>query len=62
MPIPGWVCDDLAAMLVARGDNDRDGWLFQARQRNPLHRDNFREHVVLPALWAAGLPHTIRTY
>jgi integrase len=62
VPIPGWLCDDLAKMLVTRGDADRDGWLFQTRQRNPIHRDHFRESVVLPALRAAGLPTSIRTY
>jgi integrase len=62
VPIPGRLCDDLAKMLVTRGDADRDGWLFQTRQRNPIHRDHFRESVVLPALRAAGLPTSIRTY
>jgi integrase len=62
VPIPAWLCDDLAAMLAARGDNDRDAWLFQTRQHNPLHRDHFRKYVVLPALRAARLPETIRTY
>ena len=62
VPIPAWLCDDLAAMLAARGDSDRDAWLFQTRQHNPLHRDHFREYVVLPALRAAGLPERIRTY
>ena len=62
VPIPAWLCDDLAAMIVSLGDADRDDWLFQTRQRNPLHGDHFREHVILPALRAAGLPETIRTY
>ncbi|MGH9107799.1 MAG: tyrosine-type recombinase/integrase [Acidimicrobiales bacterium] len=62
VPIPAWLCDDLAAMLAARGDSERSSWLFQTRQRNPLHRDHFRENVVLPALRAAGLPTTVRTY
>jgi integrase len=62
VPIPAWLCADLAAMLAARGHTDRDAWLFQTRQHNPLHRDHFRENVVLPALRAAGLPETIRTY
>jgi len=62
VPIPAWLCADLAAMLTARGHPDRGAWLFQTRQHNPLHRDHFRETVVLPALRAAGLPETIRTY
>ncbi|MGA3218752.1 MAG: site-specific integrase [Acidimicrobiales bacterium] len=62
VPIPAWLCDDLAAMLAPRADRNRDTWLFQTRQHNPLHRDHFRENVVLPALRAAGLPATIRTY
>lgn len=62
LPIPSWLSDDLAAMLAARSDSDRNRWLFQTRQRRPLHRDHFREQVILPALRAAGLPEAIRTY
>jgi integrase len=67
IPIPAWLCDDLAAMLAARKertgkDVDRDGYLFQTRYGNPLNRDHFREKVVRPALRAAGLPETLRTY
>ncbi len=62
IPIPAWLCDDLAAMLAARGTIDRDGWLFVTRYGNPLNRDHFREKVMRPALVAAGLPETIRTY
>jgi integrase len=60
--VPGWLCDDLAAMLAARGTIDRDGWLFVTRYGNGLNRDHFREKVIRPALVAAGLPETIRTY
>jgi integrase len=62
VPVPGWLCDDLAAMLAKRGTVDRDAYLFQTRYGNPLNRDHFREKVVRPALVAAGLPDTIRTY
>jgi integrase len=44
------------------GDSNPDGWPFQTRHRNSLHRDHFRENVILPALRAAGLPEAIRTY
>ena len=49
-------------MIAARGNLDRDAFLFQTRYGNPLNRDHFREDVVRPALQAAGLPDTIRTY
>jgi integrase len=49
-------------MIAARGNLDRDAFLFQTRYGNPLNRDHFREDVVRPALRAAGLPDTIRTY
>jgi len=62
IPLPGWLCDDLATMLANRKEINRDGFLFQTRYGNPLNRDHFREDVILPALRAAGLPETIRTY
>lgn len=62
IPIPAWLCEDLSAMLAARGTVDRDGWLFVTRYGNPINRDHFREKVIRPALVAAGLPETIRTY
>lgn len=66
IPIPKWLCDDLAAMLAARAKRrgsqiDASEYLFQTRYGNPLHRDKFRENVVRPALKAAGLPD-IRNY
>ncbi len=62
IPIPAWLCEDLAAMLAARESVDRDGYLFVSRYGNPLNRDHFRESVVRPALREAGLPEKIRTY
>ncbi len=67
IPIPEWLCTDLAAMLAdraARRGNPiaRDEYLFVTRYGNPLQRDKFREKVVRPALVAAGLPDTLRTY
>jgi integrase len=65
VPVPGWLCDDLAAMLSSRSDGapvDRNGYLFQTRYGNAVNRDHFREKVVRPALRRAGLPETIRTY
>jgi integrase len=49
-------------MLAARGTIDRDGFLFVSRYGNPINRDHFREKVIRPALRAAGLPESIRTY
>jgi integrase len=62
IPIPEWLCHDLAAIIASRGTLDRDGFLFQTRYGNPLNRDHFRQAVIRPALRAAGLPETIRTY
>ncbi len=62
IPVPAWLCEDLAAMLAARGEGDRDGRLFQTRYGTPVNCDHFRDKVVIPALRAAGLPVTIRTY
>jgi integrase len=64
IPIPEWLCTDLAAMLAERasGPVDRAGFLFQTRYGNPVNRDHFRENVIRPALRAAGLPESIRTY
>ena len=62
IPIPEWLCEDLARIVAARSTVDRDAYLFQTRYSNPLNRDHFREAVVRPALRAAGLPDTVRTY
>jgi integrase len=62
IPIPGWLCDDLAEMLAKRGSRDRHEWLFLSYAGNPVNRDIFRSKVLRPALRAAGLPETVRTY
>jgi integrase len=70
IPIPAWLCDDLAAMVAARrranggelSSGNKDEFLFQTRYGNPLNRDKLREKVVRPALREAGLPETFRTY
>lgn len=67
IPIPAWLCDDLAAMLTERkagnpGSLDRSGYLFLRPTGLPLNLDKFRQDVVRPALRAAGLPETLRTY
>jgi hypothetical protein len=49
-------------MLAARKGVERDDWLFQTRYGTPVNCDHFRDKVILPALRAAGLPTTIRTY
>lgn len=68
IPIPQWLCDNLAAMVAARracnqtAENDASEPLFQTRYGNPLNRDKLRQDVIRPALRAAGLPETFRTY
>jgi integrase len=67
IPIPRWLSDDLATMLAERAARhgqavEPSEYLFQTRYGNPINRDKFRENVMRPALRAAGLPETIRTY
>ena len=68
IPIPQWLCDELAAMVALRHKDESDSEsyrtepLFQTRYRNPLNRDKLRQDVIRPALRAAGLPETFRTY
>ena len=67
IPIPEWLAKDIADMLATRcaeGGNPigQDEPLFVSRYGNPLHRDKFRQFVIRPALRAAGLPETLRTY
>jgi integrase len=67
IPIPRWLADDLATMLAERAERrgqpvDPSEHLFQTRYGNPVNRDKFREKVMRPALRAAGLPESIRTY
>jgi integrase len=67
VPIPPWLCEELAEMLAARAARrgspiGRDEPLFINRVGKPLNRDKFRETVVRPALRAAGLSEDLRTY
>jgi integrase len=68
IPVPEWLCDDLAAMVAARHAGrakariDQSEYLFQTRYSNPLNRDKLRQDVIRPALRAAGLPESFRTY
>ena len=67
IPIPEWLCDDLAKMLAERKERrgtpiDRDEYLFQSRYGNPINRDKLRQDVIRPALVRAGLDENIRTY
>jgi integrase len=53
IPIPGWLCDQLAAMLAARAEGQPGGigrhdYLFVRQSGIPLHRDKFRQHVIRP--------------
>jgi integrase len=68
IPIPEWLSEELAAMVAMRhsghpvAEADRTEPLFQTRYGNPLNRDKLRQDVIRPALRAAGLPETFRTY
>jgi integrase len=67
VPIPRWLCEDLAEMLAVRAA-DRgtpiggDEPLFVNRAAQPLNRDKFRQTVIRPALREAGLPEQLPTY
>lgn len=67
IPVPEWLCADVAELLAdraaRRGEAVTPGEaLFQTRYGNPLNRDKLRANVIRPALRAAGLPETFRTY
>lgn len=66
IPIPAWLCDLLVEMLAGRqvdgGKVDPGDWLFTQPKGGPLNVKWFREFVTRPALRAAGLPETLRTY
>jgi integrase len=68
IPIPRWLCDQLGEIVAGRRaarkafDGDGNEPLFQTRYGNPLNRDKLRQDVIRPALRAAGLPETFRTY
>jgi integrase len=59
IPIPAWLCEDLASMLATRAAQrgtriEPVEPLFVNRAGKPLNRDKFRETVIRPALIAAG--------
>lgn len=62
IPIPQWLCEQLAADLAARAPVDRTAPLIVNKQGRAVNRDTFRARVVRPALRAAGLPDDFRTY
>lgn len=67
IPIPDWLCDEIASVLELRADERGtptapDELIFQTRYGNPINRDKLRENVIRPALRAAGLPESFRTY
>jgi integrase len=67
IPIPAWLTEQMAEMLVLRASTsgrttNRDDYLFVRPYGGPLERDKFRQSVIRPALRAAGLPDTLRTY
>ena len=67
IPIPAWLSAQVAEVLVARAERrgtpvHLDEPLFVNRIGKPLNRDKFREAVIRPALIAAGLPASTRTY
>ena len=62
IPIPQWLCEELAADLARRAPVRRGDPLIVNTQGRAVNRDSFRAKVVRPALRAAGLPEEFRTY
>lgn len=67
IPIPPWLSETLAAKLAERAAlqgraPQPDAPLFVRPRGGPLERDKFRQSVIRPALRAAGLPESLRTY
>jgi integrase len=62
IPIPDWLCEELAAGLARRAPIQRHDPLIVNKQGHPVNRDSFRAKVVRPALRRAGLPDDFRTY
>ena len=65
IPMPTWLRDDLAQMLAGRPELDRapSAPLFRAvKGRGRLEVPTLRDHIIRPALRAAGLPESFRTY
>jgi len=62
IPIPEWLCGELAAQLTRRATLHRQDPLIVNKHGRPVNRDTFRAKIVRPALRAAGLPDDFRTY
>ena len=67
IPLPEWLCDAIAAELAARARQlgrplGREEPLFVTQHGNRINRDHFRQDQIRPALRAAGLPESFRTY
>jgi integrase len=63
IPLPIWLCEELAAGLAARGAPlSRDAPLIVNKDGRPVNRDTFRAKIIRPALRAAGLTADFRTY
>jgi integrase len=68
LPLPGWLRDDLAAMLNARAADTgtpaapNDYLFLSIKGTKPIRPADLRRWVIRPALRAAGLPEEIRTY
>ncbi len=62
IPIPDWLCEELAAGLARRASIQRHDPLIVNMDGRPVNRDTFRAKVLRPALRAAGLPEDFRTY
>jgi integrase len=68
VPLPTSLCEDLAEMLAVRAENrgskiEPDETLFESiKGGKPLDAPAIRRYILRPALVAAGLPESFRTY
>jgi integrase len=67
IPVPRWLCDDLASLLADRAEHRGSPvtvqeHLFLNKDGRPVNRDAFRAKIVRPALKRSGLPDHFRTY
>jgi len=67
IPLPDWLVKQIANSVAERASEreapvGQDEYLFVRPMGGPLQRDKFRQQVIRPALRAAGLSETLRTY
>jgi integrase len=67
IPLPEWLCRDLAALLAARAESRGSSLASHEHTSvnahgHPVNRDTFRAKIIRPALRATSLDEQFRTY